>query len=215
LINWKLYVILDRPLARGKDLKELAREIIAGGADAIQLRDKTSCDAGLLKDAKTIRKLTKDSGVSFIINDRVEIAKNADADGVHLGQLDTTVDVARTVLGKSKIIGKSCHSLEQAKKAEAEGVDYIGIGPIFKTTTKPGLEPIGLEVINNVKKSVFIPFVSIGGINKTNVGSILGRGASCIAVASAIICSDKPREVSRQLKNILDGEHDAVRVCTE
>lgn len=215
MINWKLYVILDRPMAGDRDLKKLTEHIIAGGADVIQLRDKTSCDAGLLKDAKTIRRLTKNSGVSFIINDRVEIAKNVDADGVHLGQDDTTPEVARAVLGKSKIIGKSCHSFEQVKRAEAEGVDYIGIGPIFKTTTKPGLMPIGLEIINNVKKNILIPFVCIGGINKTNVDSVLRRGANCIAIASAIVCSDKPGEVSRQLKNILDGDHDTVRVCTE
>ena len=213
MINWKLYVILDKALSKGKDLKTLTEEIIAGGADVIQFRDKASTDEAFLKDAEAVRNITKNSGVDFIVNDRLDIAKEIDADGVHLGQGDLSIAEARTILGKSSLIGESCHSIEQAINAESEGANYIGFGAIFKTSTRPELKPIGYELIDEVRRNIKIPFVCIGGINETNLDLLLRYGAQCVAVCSAIICSNNPQERTCQLKEILEHKHDPVRIC--
>jgi len=210
LKNWGLYVILDRELAGERDLIQLACDIAEGGADVIQLRDKTSNSLTYFKNAEVVREVTRHLGAQFIINDRVDIAKSVAADGIHLGQDDLPISETRAILGKYGIIGKSCHSLEQAIKAQEEGADYIGLGPIFKTSTKPYLNAIGVSLIKEVKKSITIPFVCIGGINSSNIEEVISAGAKAVAVASAIVCADNAIKTTKEIKGCLN---DAVRIC--
>lgn len=213
--NWKLYAILDKGLAGERSLGKLAEEFIKGGADVIQLRDKVSNGRIFAEEAAGVRKITKYFGVQFIINDRADIAKAVGADGVHLGHADIDIKSARIVLGESRLVGISCHSLEQAIEAEKNGADYIGLGPIFKTATRPELRPVGPGLINDVKKSLRIPVVCIGGINCGNIRVLLDNGAETVAVASAVIKSNDICVVARRIKNILERKDDTVRVCQE
>ena len=158
---------------------------IDNGIKIIQLRYKVNNKETILETAKQLRELTKEKGVILIINDHIDIAKEVDADGVHLGQDDTPIEEARNLLN-NKIIGISCHSLKQAIKAEKDGADYIGIGPIFKTQTKDYQE-IGSNIITNVKNSIKIPFIAIGGIDKDNIDEVLNAGATRVAIISALL----------------------------
>lgn len=201
--NWKLYVILDRELAGDRNLKSLTEEIIGGGADVIQLRDKISTTRVFAKEARLVREITKHSGIQFIVNDRPDIAKAVYADGVHLGQDDLDVGSARAVLGRYGLVGVSCHSIGDALAAKKSGADYIGLGPIFKTATKPALGPLGTGIISDVIKNVDIPVVCIGGINIDNIENILDCGAEIVAAASAIIKSNDPCLATQEILKFL------------
>ncbi len=168
-----------------RDVIEDVKIAIDNGIKIIQLRDKVNNKETILETAKQLRELTKEKGVILIINDHIDIAKEVDADGVHLGQDDTPIEEARNLLN-NKIIGISCHSLKQAIKAEKDGADYIGIGPIFKTQTKDYQE-IGSNIITNVKNSIKIPFIAIGGIDKDNIDEVLNAGATRVAIISALL----------------------------
>ena len=168
-----------------RDVIEDVKIAIDNGIKIIQLRDKVNNKETILETAKQLRELTKQKGVILIINDHIDIAKEVDADGVHLGQDDTPIEEARNLLN-NKIIGISCHSLKQAIKAEKDGADYIGIGPIFKTQTKDYQE-IGSNIITNVKNSIKIPFIAIGGIDKDNIDEVLNAGATRVAIISALL----------------------------
>ena len=180
-----------------------AEAAIRGGADVIQLRDKELSVEKLIQEGKALRKLTSQTGVLLMINDRVDIALAVDADGVHLGQEDLPIETARRILGIDKLIGKSTHSLEQALAAQKEGVDYIGVGPIFTTPTKPSYSPVGLELIEKAAPVVRLPVFAIGGIDSTNVEEVLSRGARRIAVVRAVIGSDNIEQSAREFKKIL------------
>ncbi|MBN2097503.1 MAG: thiamine phosphate synthase [Candidatus Omnitrophica bacterium] len=181
-------MILDTDIcAEQVDILELAQEAIAGGCDIIQLRAKNWSARKILEIGQKIKKLVAGKKTLFIINDRADLACALAADGVHLGQDDLPVKAARRMLGQGKIIGLSTHSLEQAQKAEQQGADYLAIGPIFATSTKPKLKPLGLEIISKIKARVKIPFVVIGGINLNNLDKILVQGAERIAICQAII----------------------------
>ena len=216
--NWRLYVVLDKELAGARDLAALALDVIAGGADVVQLRDKISSTRGFLKDAGKIRAITRESHTTLIINDRPDIAKAVDADGVHLGQHDLPLKGARAVLGDFKLIGISCRSLEQALEAESQGADYIGLGPMFKTFTKPDLTPIGYDLVSKLKDCLKIPFVCIGGINITNIEKLFSAGAETVAVAGAIINSKQPRLATQEMVeflNLTKEQNDTVGVRQE
>ncbi len=202
----KLYVIIDKDLiGRKRDLFEIAEESLRGGADIIQLRDKTSDDGTFLRLAETIKKLTKMNRRLFIINDRVDIARLVDSDGVHLGQSDLPIDEARRLLGR-KIIGISAHNVKQAKEAESKGADYIGIGPIYKTDTKKGAAPIGVSVLKRVAEEVGIPCFAIGGISRANIRELKDAGAGRVAVASSAI---KARDVYSSVKRLKEAIDDS------
>lgn len=209
LKDFKLYVIIDRDLVKNKNILKIANEALRGGADIIQLRDKSSDDRGFLRDAMAIKKISGKYNRPFIINDRVDIAHIAGADGVHLGQGDIPIEEARKILGK-KIIGVSTHNVEQAKNAKRRGADYIGIGPIFKTKTKKGLSPIGLSILRRISKTVDIPAFAIGGVSLHNIKKIRNAGALRIAVASQAI---KPMNVYQSVKRLKEAVDDAIRSC--
>jgi len=160
--------------------------VISGGATVIQVREKASSTLSFLNRAIKMRKIIGKKAF-FIVNDRVDIAIASGADGVHLGQEDLPIAFARKIMGEDKIIGISTHSIEQAQKAEKEGADYVAVGPIFSTQTKPNSgPPKGVEIISEVKRKVNIPVVAIGGINRENVGEVIRAGADGVAVISAV-----------------------------
>lgn len=202
----KLYCILDLDLPYlRKDPISITADLIAGGADVIQLRSKSYPAKYIIEIGKKIRPLTQKNKVIFIANDRVDIAVAVQADGVHLGQEDLPPDVARRLLGKDKIIGLSTHSLIQARTAQNYAIDYISVGPIFRSLTKPELKAIGTETLREIAGISNLPIVAIGGIDMHNLEEVLCQGADSIAFISAILNSrgieKKTREFKKKMNN--------------
>ena len=193
----RLYLILDKKTCRNKPLSSIAARIKDSKVDIIQLRDKTNNRAFVLKEAIKLNKILKATNTIFIVNDYPDLVKIADCDGVHLGQGDWPVRKARKLLGRNKIIGVSCHNLKQAKKAQSEGADYIGIGPVFATKTKPDYLPIGLSGINALKGRIKIPYFAIGDIKEDNINSIVRQGAKRVAICRAILEANDYKEAAR------------------
>jgi thiamine-phosphate pyrophosphorylase len=203
LKEFKLYAITELT-QDGPAVIHTIREALRGGVDIIQLRSKSLSDYSLVRLGRKIREMTLEYEKLFIMNDRVDLALAIDADGVHLGQADLSIEEARSVMGvRDKIIGKSTHSLQQAEAASREGADYIGFGPIFETPTKPTYRPVGLTHIGDVLKKVHIPVVCIGGINEQNIRSVVESGADRVAVVRAIFQSKDPRESAVHLREIV------------
>ncbi|MDD5238589.1 MAG: thiamine phosphate synthase [Candidatus Omnitrophica bacterium] len=200
----RLYVILDKKISAGHTLLHMASRLSDFGADIIQFRDKYSSKNSILESALLLRKLFRNSDVLFILNDYLDIAKITDCDGVHLGQNDTSIEVAREILGEDKIFGLSCHNLKQALLAQEKGADYIGIGPIFPTPTKPQYQAIGPDIIKQVKKKIKIPFFPIGGITQYNINQILSLGAKRAAVCRAIIKAKNITQATEYFSGILN-----------
>ncbi|HIE51916.1 MAG TPA: thiamine phosphate synthase [Armatimonadetes bacterium] len=192
-----LYVLTEVTLTP-RTHEEIAAAALAGGAQVLQLRDKTRSDAELLPVARILQARCRAAGVVFIVNDRVELARAVDADGVHLGEEDWSVEEARAVLGPEKLIGRTVRSLAQARQAYHQGADYLGLGPIFATETKAGLPlPLGVEVITEVKARVPLPVVAIGGITRDNIALVAAAGADAAAVVSAVVrAEDMPAAVA-------------------
>jgi thiamine-phosphate diphosphorylase len=195
----QLYVIADRKICGKKDIQQVVAEAIDGGAQMIQFRDKESDDHDFLKLARTLRNLCLNVNVPFIINDRVMIAKEIDADGVHVGEEDLSVKEARNILDSDKIIGKTARNFEQAKAAEDEGADYIGLGPVFYTDSKEIGMLIDVEVVGKVTTDLKIPVFAIGGINLNNLDQLLEAGGRRIAVISAVFLSQDIKSSTKAL----------------
>ena len=200
----RLYVLISSSIAT-KSVIETTRLVIDGGADAIQLREKTISDREFITLAEEVREITTKNGTLLIINDRVHIARKINADGVHLGQQDMSASEARNIIGDEKVIGVSTHSVIQAKQAQKDGADYIAIGPIYPTRTKDYEPSVGIEIIREISEAVNIPFIAIGAITLDNLDEVLKAGASRIAVCSAIIGSKDIYSSTRQFKEKLDG----------
>jgi thiamine-phosphate pyrophosphorylase len=165
-------------------------KVLQGGVKWVQYREKERSRREIFEDAERLRKLTKNYNATLIVNDYVDIAICVDADGVHLGHDDLPMSEARKIVGRNKIIGVSTHSLEQAVEAERGGADYIGFGPVLHTMTKDAGSPKGIDMLREVKNQVTIPVVAIGGINLSNIRSVLITGVDAVAVASAILKGD-------------------------
>lgn len=198
-----LYVITDKKASKNRGHLEVIKSAIDGGADVVQLRDKDAGVRELVQVGNEIRLLTHRRHVDFIVNDRVDIALATDADGVHLGQDDLPLSLARKLIGKEKIIGISTHSLDEAIQAETDGADYIAVGPIFSTPTKPDYKPVGLELIRQVRMRIKIPFVAIGGIDENNIRDVVKAGATRVAVVRAVVGSDNITQATKQLKGFI------------
>lgn len=188
----RLYLILDKKTIGRKSPAAVAGKIKDTGINIIQLRDKSGDKAAILKEALLLQRVLLKTPILFIVNDYLDIAKIADSDGVHLGQCDSSIEIARRILGKDKIIGISCHNLKQALNAQKRGADYIGIGPIFKTPTKPQYKATGLKLIKKVKNKIKIPFFAIGDISKYNLSKVLSSGAKRVAICRAILKAKNP-----------------------
>lgn len=201
----RLYVILDRNLCRNKDPIDIFKKIKNKGIDIIQLRDKISPKKEILKVALHLKDLLNKNKTLFIINDFVDIAKIVNAAGVHLGQKDMDVYQARRILGANKIIGVSCHNLKQLIIAQRKGADYMAIGPVFFTSLKEKLKPLGLDILRKMSKtSLRKPIFAIGGINQSNLSKVLATGIRRIAVASAVCKSTKPALAIKRLNTQLN-----------
>lgn len=183
-----LYVITDQELSNGKSHLEIAELALKGGADAIQIRDKICSGSELYSTAKAVHKATHSSGALCIINDRLDIALAAGVDGVHLGQEDLPLSAARVIAPRPFIIGLSVGTVEEAVQAEHMGADYLGVGPIYPTGSKPDAGPaLGLETLRAIRAAVSIPLIAIGGINRDNASEVIRAGADGLAVISAVV----------------------------
>lgn len=191
-----LYVILDRTVAGGRDLGELLDAVIAGGARMVQLREKTWPSGQILPLAQRLRARCREAGVTFVMNDRVDLAVAIEADGVHLGQDDLPPRYARPLLRPGMILGVSTHSVEQARRAQADGADYVAVGAMFPTGTKPDFELVGPALVRAVRGEIRVPLVGIGGITPDNVGQVIAAGADGVAVISAVCAAPDPRAAS-------------------
>ncbi|MFH0931698.1 MAG: thiamine phosphate synthase [Candidatus Zixiibacteriota bacterium] len=195
----QLYAIADPSLCLRKDLFKLINLAIEGGAQMIQFRDKESSDKEFLEKAREIHKITLRKKIPLIINDRVDIAKLINAEGVHLGEDDLPVKEARRILGSEKIIGASACDLKTAKLKEKEGADYLGLGSIFNTSSKDIERPLGVEILKEVNKILQIPVFPIGGINLGNLEQIISTGTKRIAVISAIFMAEDVKKATQEL----------------
>lgn len=203
--EWKLYTILDLGYVAPADRIATAMKLIAGGADLLQLRAK-GCEMAEIRDvAKEILPICRATGVPFIINDFPELAAELDADGVHIGQDDGPLTAARETVGPGKIIGRSTHSIMQARAALDEGFDYIGFGPLFPTPTKLGRPGIGLADIATMQSEVGvkIPAFCIGGIKRANLPEVLESGARRVVIVSDLLTAEDVESATREAREII------------
>jgi len=198
-----LYAITDQQ----SDVLEKIEAILIGGVKIIQHRFKTGTDKNRLEEAIKIKNLCKKYNALFIVNDRVDIALASDADGIHLGQNDLNLKTARKLLGNSKIIGISANNEIDISTSIKDGCDYIGIGPVFKTSTKKDKEPLGLEKIKFLTKDIKIPWFAIGGINKNNISYLKNNGFSKFAIVSELMNSEDPKEQAIMILKELSHEN--------
>jgi thiamine-phosphate pyrophosphorylase len=202
LANAHLYVLLTEAMCRFSLLGTLS-EAIAGGAQIIQLREKNRPDGDLLKLAREVRRMTRAAGVLFIVNDRPDIARLAEADGVHLGQEDMPLREARRIVGADALIGVSTHNLEQVRRAVLEGAGYIGVGPTFPSRTKDFVEFPGLEFVAQALAETSLPAFALGGVNLQTLPALTAIGCRRVAVSHAICAAEDPRLAAAQMRGIL------------
>ncbi len=185
----RLYLVTDQELSAGRTTTSVVEEALKGGVDIVQLREYSMTDRELLQVARELRQLTLHYKALFIINNRPDVARLAEADGVHLGQDDLPVEEARKILGAGKVVGVSTHEKDQALKAQADGADYIGVGPVYPTQTKKNaVSPVTLDYVKEVRAlELPIPFFAIGGIKHHNADEVLAAGAGRLAVVTAIV----------------------------
>lgn len=198
----RLYVLVSSHLTT-HSLDRVVRDAVRGGADIIQLREEGVTDRQIVQRARRVREITLGKAL-FIMNDRVDVALAVEADGVHLGKTDLPLREARRVLGEEKIIGATTHSIAEARRAVRDGADYISVGPVFSSATKPHLRPAGLEYVRRAVKEVAIPFFAIGGIDAPAVANLRRLGCSRIAVCAAVIQGQDVRRAARKLRLALD-----------
>lgn len=202
-----MIVITDSSLAAPRDVIDVVRTCLEAGAPAVQLRDKAATSRDLLEKALALRELTARHDALLFINDRLDIALAAEADGIHIGPADLPLDVVRRTAPESMLVGISTDDPETALNAQREGADYIGCGAVFGTTTKKevGTERIGPEGLDRVAQAVEIPVVGIGGIDQDNVAQLSGSGAAGVAVIGALMTASDPAAVTRQLLAAVDA----------
>ena len=192
-----LYVILDRGAAGGRDLGPLLDAVLEGGCRVVQLRDKTMPLNELYPLARALRRRCREAGCLFIVNDRVDLALAVEADGVHVGQDDLPAREARRLLRPGMILGVSTHDESQARRARDDGADYVAVGSMYPTGSKPGFRLVGPELIRRVRPEILVPLVAIGGITVDNVAEVIRAGADAVAVISAICAAPDPAAAAR------------------
>ncbi len=206
VLDLGLYVVTDRDLARGRSHQEVAAAAFAGGANVVQLRDKSVQARELCAIASEIQALATQAGALLIINDRVDVALAVDADGVHVGQDDLPAAAARRLLGPDKVLGVSVENGAQARQAEADGADYVAIGPIYEargTKTDAG-PPVGPQAIAEMRRHTRLPVVAIGGIKAQHVAEAVRAGADGLAVVSAVVAAPDIEAAARELKRRIE-----------
>lgn len=197
--NYSLYLVTDRGLLGDKDLAKTVEQAIQGGVTVVQVREKNLSSAEFYQVALVIKGATEKYGVPLIVNDRADIALAVDAAGLHIGQEDLPVVVARKLLGPDKIIGVSATTLPEALLAQDQGADYLGIGAVFPTNTKDDADSVSLAELEAIKAKVKIPIVAIGGINGSNIRDVMNTGVDGVAVVSAIVAAADPKAAACKL----------------
>ena len=198
-----LYGIIDLGYVEGSKAVHVAEAMVKGGVDLIQLRGKEQSIDKLVAAAGELHELTSRSSTPLIVNDHAEVASKVPVEGVHVGQDDDSIAVARRKAGRSVVVGKSTHSLDQARTAQREGADYIGFGPIFATPTKPDYDPIGLEDIRQAHLDVNVPIFCIGGIKSDNLKEVIAAGARRVAIVSGLLKAPDIAAYAREAKRLL------------
>ena len=196
----KLYAVTDNAWLGERSLAQCVEAALAGGATFVQLRDKQATGDALRAEAEELLALCRDAGVPFVVNDDVEAARIAGADGVHVGQDDAACVEAREKLGPDAIVGVSVQTVEQALVAQADGADYLGVGAVFGTPTKPDAADVGTDGLAAICAAVDIPVVAIGGLNERTIPELAGTGADGAAVVSAIFAAEDIEEETRRLR---------------
>lgn len=199
-----LYAVTDRSWLGKQTLYEQVEEALRGGATWIQLREKELDEDSFFREASAIQELCRRYQVPFVINDNVEIAHRIDADGIHVGQSDMEAGNVRAILGEDKILGVSAQTVEQAVLAEQRGADYLGVGAVFHTGSKPDADDVSLETLKNICTAVNIPVIAIGGIGRHNVMELTGSGICGVAVISAIFAAKDIRSATEELKKLTE-----------
>lgn len=203
-MDFGLYLVTDQRLSKGRTTQEVVRQAIEGGAKTIQLREKGMSARDMVKLGREIRRITWDANVTFLINDRADIALLVEADGIHLGQDDLSIEDARRLLGDEAVIGVSVDTVEEAIAAERMGVDYIALGPVFPTSTKTDTGPVtGLRGLSLVREKVKAPLVAIGGINRENAEQVLRAGADSLAVITGLTAEPDITLAARELSALI------------
>jgi thiamine-phosphate pyrophosphorylase len=202
-MNPTLYVVLDRTAARGRDLDSLLAAVIDGGCRMVQLREKEWPSGRLLPLARRLRDRCRSAGVTFIVNDRVDVAVAVEADGVHVGQDDLPARLARSFLTEGMVLGVSTHDIEQARAARDDGADYVAVGSMFPTATKPDFQLVGPALLRKLRGEIRVPLVGIGGITHDNVADVVRAGADGVAVISAVCAAPDPGAATRRFLELI------------
>ena len=198
-----LYVVLDRTAARGRDLDDLLAAVIDGGCRMVQLREKEWPSGRLLPLTRRLRERCRRAGVTFLVNDRVDLALAAEADGVHLGQDDLPARIARPLLRSGMLIGVSTHDVEQARAAREAAADYVAVGSMFPTATKAEFQLVGPALLRKLRGEIGVPLRGIGGITHDNVADVVRAGADGVAVISAVCAAPDPTAATRRFLELI------------
>jgi thiamine-phosphate pyrophosphorylase len=204
--DWRVYVIADSRDSRRRSHREIAGAAIRGGATAVQLRMKEEPALAVLDAARAIAPMCRAAGVTFIVNDRVDVAMIAGADGVHIGQDDLPAGEVRRLMGPRAVIGVSAATVEEAIAAERAGADYLGVGAMYATVTKSDAgAPVGVSRVAEIRQAVRLPLVGIGGVTMANAAAVIRAGADGVAVITAVTLADDMVEAVRRLREAVDG----------
>ncbi len=208
MLDLSIYLVTDPMLCATRGLVETVLAAVQGGASIVQLRDKDAPDALLVEQGRALKVALAGSGVPLIVNDRIGVAAAIGADGVHVGQTDADIDAARAALGPEAILGLSVQTIEHARAASRLPVDYVGIGPVFATATKPDhAAPLGLDGLARVRAATPLPAVAIGGLTADHVPDVLDAGCDGLAIVSAICAATDPRAASAAFRSAIGRHH--------
>jgi thiamine-phosphate pyrophosphorylase len=200
-VDWAVYLVTDPVLVGTRSLLEVVAAAIRGGVRVVQYREKSASTRVMVDAAADLASLCRRMGAAFLVNDRIDVALAVDADGVHVGQDDMPVAIARRLLGPDKLLGVSVHNEYQIRQAELDGADHVSLSPIFATATKPDHQrPLGLEGVRSLARDALVPVIAIGGIHSGNAADVIRAGARGVCVVSAIICTPDPEQAARDLR---------------
>ncbi|WP_136688474.1 thiamine phosphate synthase [Halorhabdus amylolytica] len=209
MTDWDVYLVTQESLSGNRTTPEVVRGAIDGGVSVVQLREKDMSARERYEMGREVREITREAGVALIVNDRVDLALALDADGVHLGDEDLPVPVARDLLGEDAIIGRSVSFVEDARAAEEAGADYLGVGAIYATGSKDDIDDeeyaIGTDRLADIVDAVDIPVVGIGGVTADNAAEVIRAGADGVAVITEITGADDPETATRELSDVVVG----------
>jgi len=208
MLDWDVYLVTGESLSAGRTTREIVAAAIEGGVGVVQLREKERSVRERYEMGREIRAQCREAGVAFVVNDRVDLAQALDADGVHLGDDDLPVPVARELLGAEAVIGRSVSTVEAAEAAEAAGADYLGVGTVYRTQSKDDIPEaehgVGPERVAEIADAVDVPLVGIGGITAENAGEVAAAGADGVAVITAITRADDPGAATASLREAVE-----------